>query len=50
MVNRLSGSLIKQPNKQEVAQDDTAPVLHTFAIMASLAKFGALLMFYSVTS
>ena len=27
-VNRLSGLLIKQPEKQEVAQDETAPVLH----------------------
>ena len=29
-VNWLSGLLIKQPEKQEVAQDDTAPVLHLF--------------------
>ena len=27
-VKRLSGLLIKQPEEQEVAQDDTAPVLH----------------------
>ena len=28
MVKRLSGLLIKQPEEQEVAQDDTVPVLH----------------------
>ena len=28
MVKQLSGLLIKQPEEQEVAQDDTAPVLH----------------------
>ena len=28
MVKRLSGLLIKQPEKLEVAQDDTVPVLH----------------------
>ena len=26
--NRLSGLLIKQPEEQEVAQDDTVPVLY----------------------
>ena len=28
MVNQLLGLLIKQPEEQEVAQDDTASVLH----------------------
>ena len=27
-VKQLSGLLIKQPKEQEVAQDDTAPMLH----------------------
>ena len=29
-INQLSGLLIKRPEEQEVAQDDTAPVLHMF--------------------